>query len=334
MSAAHRDHGEAVTTIPARPDRVALLAIDDDGTFSIRRDRLGSCFGCGLANERGLQLRFRLLDDGGVATTVTVPDHLCGVDGVVHGGIQATILDEVSGVAAQLALPADTGDAPCVTAELALRFRRTVDQRRPVAAEARVTEVAGSSIHVEGCIVDADGTVLTRSTSRGAAAGLTPTGARRRVSGVTAQARPVPPTASAASAATQTTHTADTPSCTRRCRPSTWARLPSRSPRRRPPARPAAPARTGGRADEGDAHRQGQGPGDERRPQPPRSPRDAAVGGGGGDEQRRADEQAGGLVAAGAAAVERPAHRQRLGRADGVETPAGGPIDQERNTAP
>ncbi|MGD9754428.1 MAG: PaaI family thioesterase [Acidimicrobiia bacterium] len=166
MSAAHRDHGEAVTTIPARPDRVALLAIDDDGTFSIRRDRLGSCFGCGLANERGLQLRFRLLDDGGVATTVAVPDHLCGVDGVVHGGIQATILDEVSGVAAQLALPADTGDAPCVTAELALRFRRTVDQRQPVTAEARVTEVAGSSIHVAGCIVDADGTVLTRSTSR------------------------------------------------------------------------------------------------------------------------------------------------------------------------
>lgn len=151
--------------IPPRADRVASLSVADDGTFSITRDQLGSCFGCGQGNERGLRLRFHLRGDL-VATTVDVAEHLCGVDGVVHGGIQATILDEVSGVAAQLALPAATGDAPCVTAELALRFRRMVAQTSPVTAEAWVTAVEGSSVHVEGRIVDASGAELTRSTSR------------------------------------------------------------------------------------------------------------------------------------------------------------------------
>lgn len=152
--------------IPARADRVAALAVAEDGTFSITREQLGTCFGCGQGNQHGLRLRFRLLDGGAVATTVVVADHFCGVDGVVHGGIQATILDEVSGVAAQLALPATTGDAPCVTAELALRFRRMVPQTTPVTAEARVNRIEGSSVHVAARIVDDSGAVLTEATSR------------------------------------------------------------------------------------------------------------------------------------------------------------------------
>jgi len=151
--------------LAAEPNTSRLTELPD-GTFVVGRDMVGSCFGCGPANEQGLQLRFRLLDDGRVATTVQVPAEMCGVEGVVHGGIQATILDEVSGVAAQLALPQGSSTNPCVTAELALRFRRMVSQRTPVTAVARATGRSGRSISVEAAIVDEDGAELTTSSSR------------------------------------------------------------------------------------------------------------------------------------------------------------------------
>lgn len=144
----------------------AGVVFAEDGTFAIDRAQVGSCFGCGQQNVAGLRLRFRLLDDGAVATTVEVPALFCGVDGVVHGGIQATILDEVSGVAAQLALPEGSSTNPCVTADLNLSFRRPVPQTRPVHAEARVTRVEGRSFHIDARILGEDGEAATRATSR------------------------------------------------------------------------------------------------------------------------------------------------------------------------
>ena len=163
------EHADAAAgdgnTLRAEPN-VAGLYRYDDGTFLSGRSSVGNCFGCGPSNDRGLQLRFRLLDDDRVATTVEVPAYLCGVDGIVHGGIQTTILDEVSGVAAQLWLPDGSSDAPCVTAELAVRFRRPVSQRGPVTAVARVLRREGRSLFVEAAIVDDDGSELTTASSR------------------------------------------------------------------------------------------------------------------------------------------------------------------------
>jgi len=150
---------------PARPNAGRLVEVGD-GTFVVGTDFGGTCFGCGPANRDGLRLRFRFLDDGRVSTTVFVPAHLCGMAGVVHGGVQSTILDEVSGVAAQTALPEGSGTAPCVTAELSVRFRRPVSQVTPVTAVARAVRVDGRSIHVEAAIVDGDGAELTTATSR------------------------------------------------------------------------------------------------------------------------------------------------------------------------
>ncbi len=46
------------------------------------------CFGCGHANERGVQLRFKRVEPSVVESRVVVPKHLCGPAGIVHGGIQ------------------------------------------------------------------------------------------------------------------------------------------------------------------------------------------------------------------------------------------------------
>lgn len=52
------------------------------------------CFGCSQKNPYGLKMRF-YADDAALYSWLSVPTHLCGWDGIVHGGVLSTILDEV-----------------------------------------------------------------------------------------------------------------------------------------------------------------------------------------------------------------------------------------------
>lgn len=54
------------------------------------------CFGCGPHNPKGFRLRFTREDDE-VVTRFTPSAGLEGPPGVFHGGLQATIADEVAG---------------------------------------------------------------------------------------------------------------------------------------------------------------------------------------------------------------------------------------------
>jgi uncharacterized protein (TIGR00369 family) len=138
----------------------------DDDTFLADRDGVGACFGCGPANESGLRLRFRLRADGSVETRLAPGRWLAGIEGILHGGIQATLLDEVMGVAAQLSLPPGSSRAAMVTAELNLRFLRPVGMDDEVVAVARVVGIEGPDVHVQGEIVACDGTELTTAEAR------------------------------------------------------------------------------------------------------------------------------------------------------------------------
>jgi acyl-coenzyme A thioesterase PaaI-like protein len=55
------------------------------------------CFICGLENPFGLKLRIYQTAPGVIETTYTAPEHFQGYPGVLHGGIVASILDEISG---------------------------------------------------------------------------------------------------------------------------------------------------------------------------------------------------------------------------------------------
>lgn len=52
------------------------------------------CFGCGSANPIGLRMEF-YTDERSVVTSVKVPELMCGWLNMMHGGILATILDEI-----------------------------------------------------------------------------------------------------------------------------------------------------------------------------------------------------------------------------------------------
>lgn len=145
-----------------------LAAPDGDGPTPVPIDRaaVSRCFGCGQQNQEGLKLEFFKYDDGTVETRHRTASHHCGLDTVVHGGIQATILDEVMGVAAQLSLPTDASNLACVTAEMHLSYRKPVPMADELVARARVEEVDGRDMHVLGAILDADDNPLTEAKSR------------------------------------------------------------------------------------------------------------------------------------------------------------------------
>ncbi|MCD6580232.1 MAG: PaaI family thioesterase [Desulfuromusa sp.] len=54
------------------------------------------CFGCSQKNPYGLKMRF-YTDEDTLYSWLSVPPHLCGWDGIVHGGILSTMLDEIMG---------------------------------------------------------------------------------------------------------------------------------------------------------------------------------------------------------------------------------------------
>ena len=89
------------------------------------QDRLvpeGMCFGCGPANEDGLQLKSHLLDDGSVVATITPESKHQAAPGVLCGGIIGTLLDCHGMMAAVAALDA-TADEGMTTKEFTVRMK-------------------------------------------------------------------------------------------------------------------------------------------------------------------------------------------------------------------
>jgi uncharacterized protein (TIGR00369 family) len=122
------------------------------------------CFGCGQRNESGLRLRFRRIGEASVEAEYSVPDHFRGAEGIVHGGIQATLLDEIMGLAAHTALVAE--DHKIVTAELNVRYRRPTPTGSPLTVRGHLNRVEGSNLFFTGEILDASGEVLTEGQGR------------------------------------------------------------------------------------------------------------------------------------------------------------------------
>lgn len=120
----------------------------------------GGCFGCSPSNAAGLGLRFRR-EGARVHALVRVPDRFHGAPGVIHGGIVATLLDEISCAAAVF-----VADHRVVTGELAVRYERPVPVEEPLEL---VAEIA-SQEHPRYAEIVAEvrraGTRLARSTGK------------------------------------------------------------------------------------------------------------------------------------------------------------------------
>ena len=116
-------------------------------------DRANRCFVCGPANPAGLQVRFRMDDDVCRAQFTPAPEHM-GYDGVTHGGIVFSLLDDV--MANWLWLQGQQ----CVTARAEIRYRQPLPVGTPVTLEGRLLERKGRLAVIEGKVLRVDSSAL------------------------------------------------------------------------------------------------------------------------------------------------------------------------------
>jgi acyl-coenzyme A thioesterase PaaI-like protein len=95
-----------------------------------------NCLVCGQANPHGLHLSLHVDPASGIVTTSFTParDHI-GFEGIVHGGIIVTVLDEAMVWAATWA-----GKRFCVCAELTTRFKASALVGTPLTVTARIEQ--------------------------------------------------------------------------------------------------------------------------------------------------------------------------------------------------
>lgn len=130
-------------------------------------DVYDQCFGCGAGNEAGLRMTYDVTGRGTVRSSYTVPTPYAGAPGVVHGGIQATLLDEVGGFAVRALVAELHGTVrPLVTAEFQLRYRRPVPTETELVLVGEVVDFDGRDATVEARIVTPDDDRATVASSR------------------------------------------------------------------------------------------------------------------------------------------------------------------------
>ena len=123
--------------------QTAVLRYED---FRIRPH---NCFACGELNEIGLHLKLNL-EPGRCRTELTMPRRVEGWEGIIHGGILCTILDEV------MAWALVEQDSWGVTARMSVQFRRPVLVGQAIRAEGWVVDAKRRLQRAAGRIVDAE----------------------------------------------------------------------------------------------------------------------------------------------------------------------------------
>ena len=116
----------------------------------------GGCFGCSPSHPSGLRLTFRRQGDT-LSSETAIPDRFHGAPGIAHGGIVATLLDEVSCAAVFF-----VRECFVVTGELTVRYLKPCPVEQVLAAHARITGEHARYLVVEAELCAGD-VVLARS---------------------------------------------------------------------------------------------------------------------------------------------------------------------------
>lgn len=130
------------TTQPPRSTRPAIET--PGGRFEFEAH---NCFACGTLNTGGLGLALHV-EPGRSWTEVALDRRFEGWEGVIHGGILCTILDEV------MAWALVGEDNWGVTARMAVDFRRPVAVDVSIHAEGWITRARRRIVETAGHIVD------------------------------------------------------------------------------------------------------------------------------------------------------------------------------------
>jgi uncharacterized protein (TIGR00369 family) len=119
------------------------------------------CLVCGRDNPHGLRLDLHVdIGTGIVWTDFTPTEHHIGFEGIIHGGVLATVLDEVMVWAATW-----MGRRFCVCAEMTVRFLASAAVNQKLRVEAKVASDR-RVIQCEGKILNSTGETIALATGK------------------------------------------------------------------------------------------------------------------------------------------------------------------------
>lgn len=120
----------------------------------------GNCFVCGEKNPNGLHLNFEIdKERQTLKTTFKAPPTFQGWDGIVHGGIISTLMDE-----AMAKLVYELGFR-AVTISLEIKFRKPAPILETLIVHGEITEVGKRVIKAKSFITNEDGMTLAEGKS-------------------------------------------------------------------------------------------------------------------------------------------------------------------------
>jgi acyl-coenzyme A thioesterase PaaI-like protein len=130
--------------------------------MEIQQPNSKHCFVCGLENPFGLKLKFFITGPGEVTVEYTVPEKYQGYPGMVHGGVVASMLDEVLG-----RVHMDDGDPESsrfmYTAKMTVRYRQHVPIGVPLRIVGRAERSKSHSATSVATLYGPDGKVLAEA---------------------------------------------------------------------------------------------------------------------------------------------------------------------------
>ena len=118
------------------------------------------CFACGPLNPMGLKLTFAEGQDGSYITHFTGQPQHQGYDGIMHGGIISTLLDEI------MARYLYTKGMNAVTARLEVRYLKPTPIGVPLLIKGRIIRHRGRMYETEGTVELPDGTVTALGSAK------------------------------------------------------------------------------------------------------------------------------------------------------------------------
>lgn len=120
--------------------------------------KYANCFVCGADNPVDLKLDFGF-DETSAFTTFDSPACFEGYEGVIHGGIIATLMDEAM---AKIIL---SRKLVAVTANMNIRYRKPLPVGTKVTVSAEITEQKTRTIHARAFVKDNQNNVFAESES-------------------------------------------------------------------------------------------------------------------------------------------------------------------------
>lgn len=118
-----------------------------------------SCFVCGLYNEDGLKMTFYSIDENTIEAFMTVPEKFAGYPGIAHGGIVASMLDEMI---THVFLTEDSGRM-MFTGKLSIRYRKNTPTEQPLRLVSTKTKDRGRVGEALAKLYGPDGDLLAEA---------------------------------------------------------------------------------------------------------------------------------------------------------------------------